>query len=206
MPIFDHARLKRASFVFLMAAVLVGPSLAAAKVDASSRLNQLLDADFDAYVREYPHLATLFGVEGRNDQLLEMTNQALERRDAHDREMLRQALKIPPAQLTGQDRVSYELFVLTKRKAVKGQQFNVRRALEYMDQFSGPHLWMPTNRLFTPFTSELDYRNYIARLRSVSRVVDEAIALSCTGLKAGWVNAKAALERIPRQRGPVTIR
>ena len=192
--------MKCASLVLLLAAVLVGPGLAAErKIDPSSRLNALLDADFNAYTREYPHLATLFGVDGRNDQLLELTHNALERRDAHDREMLRQALRIPAAQLTGQDRVSYELLVLTKRKAVEGQQFNVRRTIEYMDQFSGPHLWMPTNRLFTPFTSELDYRNYIARLRSVSRVVDESIALSRTGLKAGWVNARAALERIPRQ-------
>ena len=182
-----------------MAAVLVGPGRTAENADASSRLNALLDVEFNAFVREYPNMATLFGVQGRNDQLLELTSEALERRDAHDREMLRQALQIPVAQLTGQDRVSYELFVLTKRKAVEGQQFNLRRTIEYMDQFSGPHLWMPINLLFTPFTSESDYRNYIARLRSVSRVVDETIALSRSGLNAGWVNAKAALERIPRQ-------
>jgi len=182
-----------------MAAVFAAPCLAAGKIDASSRLNALLDADFNAMVREYPHMATLYGVEGRNDQLLELTNEALQRRDAHDRGMLRQALKIPAAQLARQDRVSYKLFVLTKRKAVEGQQFNARRTIEYMDQFSGPHVWMTTIRLFTPFTNELDYRNYIARLRSVSRVVAEAIALSRTGLKAGWVHPKAALERIPRQ-------
>lgn len=199
MLIAHHARIKCASLALLLATVPVGPCLAAGKIDASSRLNALLDADFNAFVREYPNMATLYGVEGRNDQLLELTTEALQRRDAHDREMLRQARKIPTAQFTGQDRVSYELFVLTKRKAVEGQQFNVRRTIEYMDQFSGPHLWMPINRLFTPFISELDYRNYIARLRSVSRVVDESIALSRTGLKAGWVHPKAALERIPRQ-------
>jgi len=197
--LYVTAAARNCASLVLLAAVLAGPSLAVEKSDVSSRLNELLDADFNAYTREYPHLATLFGVEGRNDQLLELTNAALERRDAHDREMLRQALEIQAAQLTGQDRISYELFVLTKRKAVEGQQFNVRRTIEYMDQFSGAHLWMPANRLFTPFTNELDYRNYIARLRSVSRVVDEAIALSRIGVKAGWVNAKAALERIPRQ-------
>ena len=185
-----------ALLALLLTASLITPVLAAQNADASSRLNALLDADFNAFVREFPHMATLFGVEGRHDQLLELTKEALKRRDAHDRAMLRQALQIPAAQLTGQDRVSYELFVLTKRKAVEGQQFNVRRTIEYMDQFSGPHLWMPGNRLFTPFNSELDYRNYIARLRSVSRVVDEAIALSRIGIKAGWVHSKAALERI----------
>ena len=188
-----------ALLALLLTASLITPVLAAQNADASSRLNALLDADFNAFVREFPHMATLFGVEGRHDQLLELTKEALERRDAHDRAMLRQALQIPAAQLTGQDRVSYELFVLTKRKAVEGQQFNVRRTIQYMDQFSGPHLWLPFVRLFTPFNSELDYRNYIARVRSVSRVVDEAIALSRIGIKAGWVHAKAALERIPRQ-------
>lgn len=197
VPLLSKRRRAAALLVLLSAAV--GAVRAAENADASSRLNELLDVDFNAFVREHPQMATLFGVEGRNDQLIELSNEALKRRDAHDRKMLRQALQIPAAQLTGQDRVSYELFVLTKRKAVAGQQFNVRRTIEYMDQFSGPHLWMPINRLFTPFNTASDYRNYIARLRSVSRVVDEAIALARMGLRAGWVNAKAALERIPRQ-------
>ena len=51
-------------------------------------------------------------------------------------------------------------FGLPTNKLNEGQQFNARRTIEYMDQFSGSHLWMPGSRHFTPFNSELDYRNY----------------------------------------------
>jgi len=185
-----------AAIAFPLAAV---PTERAGEPSAAERLHELLEIDFQVYLREFPHMATLFGLEGRHDALLELSPEALARRDRHARDMHERALAIASDQLRGQDRVSYELFVLAKRDAIDGQAFAERRSLEYMDQLNGPHLWMPGNKRFTPFRDERDYRDYFARLRSVSRVVDEAIALSRAGLAAGWANAKGSIERIPGQ-------
>lgn len=193
-------RLARALAVTALALPLAAvPAERAEEPSATVRLHELLEDDFQSFLREFPQMATLFGLEGRHDALMELSPEALARRDRHDREMHARALAIAADGLRGQDRVSYELFVLAKRNAIDGQAFPERRALHYMDQLNGPHLWMPGNKLFTPFRNERNYRDYIARLRSVSRVVDEAIALSRSGLAAGWANARGSIERIPAQ-------
>ena len=74
---------------------------------------------------------------------------AIERRKAHDRDMLARLGGIPRTGLSKQDALSYDLFKREKRLAIEGQQFPTE--LLALDQLDGPQLMMSQLAEVMPF-------------------------------------------------------
>jgi uncharacterized protein (DUF885 family) len=165
--------------------------------DAAKKLAALFDEDWQWGLELYPEAATLLGDNRYNDRLTDLSPEAIERAKSHEREMLDRIQKIDRSQLTGQDVISYDLFLRDKKLNVEGQRFPV----EYMpiDQMNGVQLTFGQLAGSTPFRNAKDYRDYIARLAAFPRQIDQTIALMKRGIETKWLPPAVPLRSVPAQ-------
>ena len=89
------------SFILLTASAVLTQVLSSS--DAARKLHALFDEDWQWNLQQYPESATLLGDNRYNDRVTDYSFEAIERRKAHEREMLDRAQKIDRSQLAGQD-------------------------------------------------------------------------------------------------------
>ena len=165
--------------------------------DAAKKLYALFDEDWQWGLEHYPEAATLLGDNRYNDRLTDLSPEAIERAKAHEREMLDRIQKIDRSKLTGQDVISYDLFLRDKKLNVEGQRFPI----EYMpiDQMNGVQITFGQLAGSTPFRSTKDYRDYISRLAAFARQIDQTIALMKRGMETKWLPPAVPLRSVPAQ-------
>src|SRR6185295_8930981 len=137
------------------------------------------DEDWQWNLEQYPEAATLLGDNRFNYRLTDWSPEAIERRKAHEREMLDRLQKINRSALSGQDVISYDLFLLDKKLNVEGQRFPAE--LMPIDQMNGVHLTFSQLVTNTPFRKPKDYEDYLARLAAFPKQIDQTIALMKRG-------------------------
>ena len=173
----------------------------AAQSDTSSSaardLHDLFRRDWEWRLEQYPEFATYLGDDRYNDRLTDQSLTAIEERKAHEREMLELVRRVDRSRLSGQDLLSYDLFLRDKRLEVEGQKFLLE--LIPLTQMSGPQLEFPQLISATPFRDAKDYEDYLGRLAAFPRLVDQTIALMQRGLETGWVAPAVPLRSIPAQ-------
>ena len=103
---------------------LAGPACAESPVDREAkRLQALFDTEWQWRLREYPEIATVVGDPRYNDKLTDLSAAAMDRRKAHERDVLRRIGEIDRARLSGQDVLSYDLFRRDAEQNVALQRF-----------------------------------------------------------------------------------
>lgn len=170
---------------------------------AAKKLHELFDEDWQWGLREYPESATMLGDNRFNDRLTDYSIDAIELRKAHDREMLGRIEKIDRAKLSGQDVISYDLFLRDKRLNVEGQRF----LIEYMpiDQINGVQVTFGQLAGSTPFRNAKDYEDYVARLSAFPAQVDQFITLMRRGIETKWIPPAVPLRSVAGQiEGQIT--
>lgn len=182
------------TFIMLTTAAL---AQAFSSSEAAMKLHALFAEDWQRGLEQYPEGATLLGDNRFNDRLTDFLFEAIERRKGHERAMLDRVQKIDRSQLTGQDVISYDLFLLDKKLNVEGQRFPV----EYMpiDQMNGVQISFGQLAGSTPFRNAKDYENYLARLAAFPKQIDQLIALMKRGLETKWVPPAVPLRSVPAQ-------
>jgi len=174
-----------------------------ASTDAAKKLHALFDEDWQWGLKAFPEGATMLGDNRYNDRLTDYSPEAIERRKAHEREMLDRIQKIDRAQLTGQDAISYDLFLLDKKLNVEGQKFPTE--LMPIDQMNGVQILFGQLASNTPFRNAKDYDDYLARLAAFPKQIDQLIALMKRGLETGWVQPAVPLRSLTSQiEGQIT--
>ena len=79
--------------------------------DSITRLHSLFQEDWEFGLKEFPENATMIGDHRYDDRLTDLSPTAIERRKQHDRDMLERIKKIDRSKLTGEDIISYDLFL-----------------------------------------------------------------------------------------------
>jgi uncharacterized protein (DUF885 family) len=174
-----------------------------ASSDAAKKLHALFEEDWQWGLQQSPETATLLGDNRYNNRLTDLSPEAIERRKAHEREMLDRIQKISRAELAGQDVISYDLFLLNKKLNVEGARFPT----EYMpiDQMNGVQIAFGQLVASTPFRNVKDYEDYLARLAAFPRHIDQVIALMNRGLETKWVQPAVPLRSLASQiEGQIT--
>ena len=97
-------------FGLLSLAVLVTACASNPSPSAGDTLRAQLDADWKYWMGQYPELATAFGYPGQNARWTDYSQPALEARAAYLKDSLGRFSAIDRAQLTPDDRVSYDLY------------------------------------------------------------------------------------------------
>ena len=165
--------------------------------EAAKTLHQLFDEDWQWSLREFPESATLIGDNHYNDRLTDYSPDAIARRKSHEREMLARIRKIDRSKLTGQDVISYDLFVRDKELNVEGSRF----PFEYMpiDQMNGVQIIFGQVVGSTPFRNAGDYHDYIARLSAFPKQIEQLIALMKRGIETKWLPPAVPMRSVPDQ-------
>lgn len=171
--------------------------------DAAKKLHALFEEDWQWNLQEFPESATLFGDNRYNNRLTDLSAEAIERRKAHQREMLDRIQKINRAEMTGQDVISYDLFLLDKKLSVEGSRFPT----EYMpiDQMNGVQVSFGQLVASMRFRDVKDYEDYLARLAAFPRFIDQVIALMRRGIETKWTQPAVPLRSLVSQiEGQIT--
>jgi uncharacterized protein (DUF885 family) len=179
----------------MLATTLLGQ--VASPGEDSSKLHALFEEDWEWRLREFPEAATYYGDRRYNDRLTDRSPEAIERRKAHDREMLERIRKIDRSKLSGQDLVSYDLYLEDKKQDVEGHRFPFE--VMPVNQMGGIQIDFPQLVSSSPFRNAKDYENYLARLAAFPKAIDQVIALMRRGIETKWVFPAVPLRSVPSQ-------
>jgi uncharacterized protein (DUF885 family) len=169
---------------------------APAEEDAARRLREFFEGEWEWGLKEYPEGATYQGDDRYNDRLTDLSLEAIARRRAHTREARERLLAIDRSALRGEDAISYDLYARDLDLEIAGERFPTE--LAPISQQHGIQSQFPILTSVTPFRTEKDYRDYIARLRAFPRQVDQVTALMRRGIEKGWVPAQYPMRDVPQ--------
>jgi len=95
--------------LFLSLLAFPGPANAESP-DSAARLHALFREEWEYTLQENPEFASLLGDRRYNDRWQDLSLAAIERRQEHDREVLRRLDEIDLPSLSDADRINYSLF------------------------------------------------------------------------------------------------
>ncbi len=181
----------------LAASVVLGAEKPAARPDPSTAAFQsFLDAEWDYEMEQNPTRASALGDRRWNDRWDDDSMEAIDKRQAHAKDALARLKKIERGQLSPADQLNFDLFQKDLEQDIAGFRFrsyllpiNQRGGIQTADELG--------DRL--RFTTLKDYEDWLARLRSFPKAMDQQIALMRDGMKAHIMWPKIVLERVPAQ-------
>jgi len=164
----------------------------------AAQLNRIYDEYWDASMRLNPLQATFQGDARHNDQLPNILSAAY-RQQSHDFtvEWLGKVEKIGADGLTGQDLLSYEIFVRDARMSLAAekypswmlpvsQYYNLGSIMAILGSGSGAQ----------PFNTVADYDSWSKRSLGIAPLFDQAVANMRDGMKAGVVQPRDLMEKV----------
>ena len=164
----------------------------------AAQLNRIYDEYWDASMRLNPLQATFQGDARHNDQLPNILSAAY-RQQSHDFtvEWLGKVEKIGADGLTGQDLLSYQIFVRDARMSVAAerypgwmlpisQYYNLGSIMAILGSGSGAQ----------SFNTVKDYDNWSKRSLGIAPLFDQAIANMRQGMAAGVVQPRDLMEKV----------
>jgi len=164
----------------------------------ATRFRQLLDADWEARMREAPELATELGDHRFDDRLADASLDAVQRREARERALLKDLKRIDVEVLGGEDRISYDCALQRAQLLVDKQRIPALRT-RVLSAKEGLQLDLPAMMVDFPVRTALDARHALARLQAMPQRIAQDIAWLREGKRLGWVTFKASLAQVPVQ-------
>jgi uncharacterized protein (DUF885 family) len=159
-------------------------------------LDALYDEEWEYTMREHPVYASMLGDRRYNDRWDDVSLAAIQRRNAHDAEILRKLKSFDPTRLPPRDRLDYQLFRKNYELAVEENAFRLN--LLPINQREGVQTSAELADAL-PFETMLDYEQWLARLRAFPKYVDQTILLLREGVRAKITHPRVIMQRIPPQ-------
>ncbi|MEO5694353.1 MAG: DUF885 domain-containing protein [Usitatibacter sp.] len=192
----------------LVAALLFAPAIHAAPAKdppPNRSLASFFEREFVRGLQESPESATIFGIDGYDDKVTDLSPAAVERRKAGIRKSIAELEKFPAAGLNTQDRISRDMMLFDlklnnrENEFYKGLPFGAGSGDNWspVNSMNGPGLFMAFLARATPFRNTRDYENYLKRLDHVPRGLDQITNRMRAGIKAGWVPPAEAMQKVP---------
>ncbi|HZM71038.1 MAG TPA: DUF885 domain-containing protein [Candidatus Cryosericum sp.] len=172
-----------------------GPGAAEPRPAAERALAVLLEADWEWRLREFPDFATMVGDVRYDDRWTDLSLEAFDRRADYQRDLLRRAEAIEAKALGPAARENHALFLHETRLHVEGLRF--RDELMPLTQLHGVHQDVADLLQMAPRRTLLDFEHVTARLRSVGRLVDQALTLMREGARTGLTPPRVVLTSVP---------
>jgi uncharacterized protein (DUF885 family) len=164
--------------VLLVMCFASAPGIAADAADPVAQLNKLYADYWEENLQLNPINATFAGDPRYNAELPNMLAREFEdRQRAFHQKYLDAAKAVGPARLSGQDRLSYDIFTLNRESALEELQFPDR--LLPIDQFyniANSFAQLGSGQSAQPFRTVKDYDDWLARAAKSPAVFDQAIA------------------------------
>lgn len=182
-------------FLPALALLFVLPVFAA---DRAAQLDALYAEFWEENLKLNPTLATQAGDPRYNGELPNSLAPDYEEklREFHSR-YLAKARAIGADGLTGQDRLSYEIFTLNRESAL--EDFKFPRRLMPINQFynlANSFAQLGSGKGSQPFASVKDYDDWVSRASKFPTLVDQAIVNMREGVKRGLVPPRVLIEKV----------
>ncbi|MBC7473594.1 MAG: DUF885 domain-containing protein [Candidatus Sericytochromatia bacterium] len=165
--------------------------------DDNQNLLDILEKDWQYILKNIPEMATFLGEHQYNDKLTDLSEQALSTRYKHSLDILEELKRIDLTILSEENKINYQLFYEKVDNEIK--EFNFKTYLMPMNQMDGVQNSFIQTLQMMPFKKEIDFKNYLSRLKSVSSYIDQTINLMKLGIKDGYTVPKAAIINVIRQ-------
>ena len=189
-----------AAMAGLLLPVTAAQSAATAPIAVASddaRLTVFLDAEFAEWVKQNPQLATRLGIKAGGDRWNDISDRAaVEQLAWRKASVARMKAQFDRARLSPEGQVNYDIWALEADRAALAQANRIYRPPFYSFLYSA-HSQLPDFLVNTHAVADaVDLKNYIARLRGLSAVLDTAIARSRDSDAAGIRAPKFEIERV----------
>jgi uncharacterized protein (DUF885 family) len=168
------------------AAFAQAPAASAATQSEDARLTAFLDAEFDAYLKTQPQLATRLGLKDGGDRWNDTSDESA-RADVEWRKasVARMKAQFDRAKLAPEAQVNFDIWALEADRAELSYKNRLYRPPFYSRLYSA-HSQLPDFLINTHSVADAtDLKNYIARLRSMPAVLDRAIERTKASQAAG---------------------
>ena len=160
----------------------------------SEKVNVLFQAYFDETMQMNPISATFVGINDYNDRFSPPINQ--QNRDlflAFEETYLAKITAIDASALSGQDLLSYEIFLRDREIAIKGEPFPGH--LMPIHQMGGAHTYfasLGSGKSAQPFNTADDYRHFMSRAQGFATYMDSAIVAMEEGIQKSIVPSSSS--------------
>lgn len=164
----------------------------------AEKANVLFQAYFDESMQMSPISATYVGINDYNDRFSAPINQ--QNRDlflAFEETYLAKIKAIDASALSGQDLLSYEIFLRDREIAIKGEPFPGH--LMPIHQMGGAHSYfasLGSGKSAQPFNTADDYRHFMSRAQGFATYMDSAIVAMEEGIQKSIVLPKPLIQKV----------
>ena len=179
---------------FVFSSALVA---AEAEMNETEKLQTFFEEEWEYGLKENPIKATLFGDLRYNDRLGDSSIAAIERRQRHGVEALRQLESIDRSKLADSDKLNYDLYLENLTLRIEGHRFPWY--LTPINQMGGVQQGPPNVVRSLPFRNAKHYEDYLSRLSQLPAVVDQTIERMQEGLKQRITPPKITLRAVAEQ-------
>lgn len=179
------------------AALAQAPAALATTQSEDARLTAFLDAEFDAYLKTQPQLATRLGLKDGGDRWNDTSDEAA-RADVEWRKasVARMKAHFDRAKLSPEAQVNFDIWALEADRAEMSFTNRLYRPPFYSRLYSA-HSQLPDFLINTHSVADAtDLKNYIARLRTMPAVLDRAIERTTASQAAGINPPRFQIETI----------
>ncbi|MDR7133977.1 uncharacterized protein (DUF885 family) [Lysobacter niastensis] len=166
-----------------------------------ARLNALYTQYWEELLRLNPLQATFQGDSRYNDQLPNFLS-ADYRAKEHEfnSRWLKTVESVGSDGLTGQDLLSYQIFVRDAKLSLESEQFPTwQQPINQFYNFASTAVQLGSGTGAQPFKTVADYENWRKRASKIPAIFDQAIANSREGVKHGVVQPKALMAKVVPQ-------
>ncbi|MDX1572048.1 MAG: DUF885 domain-containing protein [Xanthomonadales bacterium] len=173
----------------LFLAFIAAPS---AHADPAKEFRRLHEAEWSFRLKAFPQLATSVGDHRYNDRLADMSLEAINRRHEYYRGLLEKLDALDSEALSPEERINFRIF----RRQIQTFVTDVETGEHLIPLNSdwGFHVGLARLPANAPLANAKDYRNYLARLEQVPRVMDQYIDLMQRGIERGMVQPRVVLQ------------
>ena len=165
----------------------------------SKALHELFEEAWEQDLQDNPRAASYLGDKRFNAKWADLTLKALAQRDTQYRRWIDRANRVDPKTLSPEDQLNRELFKRLYQDRLDTYRFMAHlRAVDQLNYSSGI---LTANEMteVIDFQSVRDYEDWLARLRSMDRYVDDTIALMREGIRRRNVQPRIITERVAKQ-------
>lgn len=163
---------------------------------AANELHELFEAEWERGLRENPVFATYIGDPRYGDRWTDLTPAAIAASHAGDRAALAAVERIDPASLSPEDQLNRELF---RRQTLArladhayGEQYT---PLSHRSGVTSLHRLADV----IVFRDARDYEQWLARMNTADRFIDQHVALLREGVRRRMVSPRVIMQRLPGQ-------
>ncbi|MFZ0533129.1 MAG: DUF885 domain-containing protein [Anaerolineales bacterium] len=162
-----------------------------------SPLHQLIQDQWEAWMRFDPLFATYVGDQRFNDRMPSATEKAYHSWREQLIDFRTRLGSISRQSLSDIDQLNHELFSHLLEDEIAELGFNAYRLP--ISRTAGFHLMFPDIFQVMPFENVQDYANYISRLNAYQHYARENIELMRSGLRTGYLPPRCTLTDVDKQ-------